>query len=131
MFQNWFSSSNRSTFCIFQNLQLTKISDILTHLIFDKQLSLTNNLTTNQTISIDQFIEDLTQQTISTAQAIAQRYQEKVNDEKQKIINNRERLKKKPPGVHAIITAIENRQRNTIERAQYMLEEQIKSLFVN
>jgi len=58
---------------------------LFTHLIFDKQLSSIIKLTNNGTNATDQFIEDLTQQTISTADTIAQCYASKVNDEKKKI----------------------------------------------
>jgi hypothetical protein len=72
------------------------------------------------------FIEDLTKQTISTAEAIAQGYMQKVNDEKRKILNNQEKFQK-PPSVATIITAIENRQMNMVQRAQYNIEQQLKS----
>jgi hypothetical protein len=71
-------------------------------------------------------IEDLTKQMISTAEAIAQGYTQKVNDEKRKILNNQEKFQK-PPSVATIITAIENRQMNMVQRAQYNIEQQLKS----
>ena len=110
--------------CTFRDLALTKINDILTHLIFDKQLSSTNN----QTNSIDQFIEDITKETISTAETIAEHYVQKVNDEKTKILNNQEKFKK-PPTVDTIITAIENRQLNMVQRAQSNIEQTLKAIF--
>ncbi len=91
-------------------------------------MSSTINLTNNGTNPIDQFIEYLAQQTISIAEKIAQHYIEKVNDEKKKILNNREKFKK-PPTVDTIITAIENRQINMVQRAQCNIEQTLKSVF--
>jgi hypothetical protein len=129
LFKNWLSLSDRSTSCTYQDLQLTNINDILTHLIFDKNLSSTSfNLTNNETISIAKFIKDLAEEAISTAETITQGYQQKVNDEKQKILKNKKKFKK-PPSVDSIIDTIENRQMNMIQRAQFNIEQQIKSLY--
>ena len=38
---------------------------------------------------------------------------------------------KKPPSVDNVIIAIENRQSNMIQHAQYNIQIQLKSLFVN
>ena len=81
--------------CTFRDLALTKINDIFTHLIFDKQLSSTNN----QTNSIDQFIEDITNEIISTDETMAEHYVQKVNDEKRKILNNQEQVTRRPLGL--------------------------------
>jgi hypothetical protein len=91
-------------------------------------LSSTINLTNNGTNPTDQFIENLTQQTISTAEKIAQHYVEKVNNEKKKILNNREKFKK-PPTIDNIIIGIENRQMNMVQRAQCNIEQTLKSVF--
>ncbi|CAF1336678.1 unnamed protein product [Adineta steineri] len=128
LFKTWLSSSKSSsslTLCTFQDLPLTKINDIFTHLVFDKQLS---SATNHQTNSIDQFIEDIIMKTISTAETIAENYVEKVNNEKQKLSNNQEKFKK-PPTVDSVITAIENRQLNMIQRAQYNIEQILKTIF--
>jgi len=109
----------------FRDLALTKINDIITHLIFDKQLSSTTVLSTN---SVDQFIEDITKQTISAVETITEHYIQKVKDEKTKILNNREKFKK-PPTVDTIITAIENRQMNMTQRAQYNIEQILKIVY--
>jgi hypothetical protein len=127
MFKHWFYCTNRSRTCSFQDLALKNINDIITHLIFDKQLSSTPTSINDETCSTKTFIETITQQTISTAEAIAQQYQQKVNDQKQKILNNREKFKK-PPSVDIIHDAIENRQTNIIQRAEYNVEQQVKSL---
>ncbi|CAF1427977.1 unnamed protein product [Adineta steineri] len=128
LFKTWLSSSKSSsslTLCTFQDLALTKINDIFTHLIFDKQLS---SATNHQTNSIDQFIEDIIMKTISTAETIVENYVQKVNNEKQKVLNNQEKFKK-PPTVDSVITAIENRQLNMIQRAQYNVEQILKTIF--
>ncbi len=80
------------------------------------------------TNEIHQFIEYFTQQTTSSAEKIAQCYADKVNDAKKKILNNREKLKK-PPTVDKIITAIENRQVNMVQRAQYNIEQTLNIIF--
>ncbi len=121
-------SSSKSTplrLCTFRDLALTKINDIFTHLIFDKQLSSTAILSTN---SVDQFIEDITKQTIFAVETITEYYIQKVKDEKTKILNNREKFKK-PPTVDTIITAIENRQMNMIQCAQYNIEQILKIVY--
>ena len=129
IFKSWFSDKNRSTSCTFQDLALSKINDIFTHLILDKQLSLTTiHSTDNRTDSIDQFIENTVQQTISKAEIIANFYVQKVNDTKKKILNNAEKFKE-PPTVDTIIAAIENRQLNMIQRAQYNIEQTLKTIF--
>jgi hypothetical protein len=115
--------------CTFQDLALTKINDIFTHLIFDKQFSSTTiHSTNNQTNSTDQFIEDITKHTICTAETIAEYYVQKVNNEKTKLLKNQEKFKK-PPTVDTTITAIENRQLNMVQRAQYNIEQTFKAIF--
>ncbi|CAF1459883.1 unnamed protein product [Adineta steineri] len=127
LLKTWLSSSTSSSLTLytFQDLPLTKINDIFTHLIFDKQLSST---ATHQTNSIDQFIEDIIMKTISTAETIGENYVQKVNNEKQKLLNNQEKFKK-PPTVDSVITAIENRQLNMIQRAQYNVKQILKTIF--
>jgi putative ribosome biogenesis GTPase RsgA len=97
--------------------------------MFDQQFSVStmNNETTS---IIDQFIKVIAQQTISSAETIAQQYLQKVIDEKQKILNNRDKFQK-PPSVDTIITSIENRQNNMIQRMQYNIEQQLKTLLAN
>ncbi len=67
-------------------------------------------------------------QTISTAEIIAERYVQKVTDEEKKIWNNQEKFNK-PPTVDTIITVIENRQLNMVQRAQYNIEQTLKTIF--
>jgi putative ribosome biogenesis GTPase RsgA len=100
--------------------------------MFDQQFSVsTMNLMNNETTSIiDQFIKVIAQQTISSAETIARQYLQKVIDEKQKILNNRDKFQK-PPSVDTIITSIENRQNNMIQRMQYNIEQQLKTLLAN
>jgi DNA-binding transcriptional regulator YbjK len=128
MFKSWFSSTNGSTSATFQDLQLTKMNDIFTNLILNKQLSSTTNSVEQETTSNAKFVQDSIQQTISTAEEMAQSYQQKSNQEKQKILNNQEKFKK-PPTVNSIITAIENRQINMVQRAQHNINQQLKSIF--
>jgi hypothetical protein len=89
--------------------------------MFDQQLSVsTMNVINNETTTIiNQFI-----------QVIAQQHLQKVIDEKQKILHNRDKFEK-PPSVDTIITSIENRQINMIQRTQYNIEQQLKTLLVN
>ncbi len=47
---------------------------------------------------------------------------------KKKILNNQEKFKK-PPTVDTIITVIENRQLNMVQRAQYNIEQTLKTIF--
>ena len=127
MFQHWFYSANRSQTCSFQDLALININDIITHLIYDKQLSLTSACISDETCSIEKEIETITQQTMSIAEAIAQQYIQKANHHKQKILNNREKVKK-PPTVDTLIDAKENRQINIIQRVPCTVEHQVKAL---
>ncbi|CAF1259282.1 unnamed protein product [Rotaria sordida] len=93
--------------------RLTKINDIFTHLIFDKQLSSTTiHSTNNQTNSIDQFIKHIIKQTISTAETIAEHY-----------------VQQTPPIVDTIKTPIGNHQSNMVQRAQYNIEQTLKIIF--
>jgi hypothetical protein len=89
--------------------------------MFDQQLSVsTMNVINNETTTIiNQFI-----------QVIAQQHLQKVIDEKQKILHNRDKFEK-PLSVDTIITSIENRQINMIQRTQYNIEQQLKTLLVN
>jgi hypothetical protein len=82
----------------------------------------------NQTNTIDQFLEDLIETTICTAEIVAHQYGQKVKDEKRKILKNQDKFKKTPTVV-SVITAIENRQLNMIQSAQYNLDQVLKSLF--
>ncbi|CAF4137034.1 unnamed protein product [Adineta steineri] len=127
LFKTWLSSSKSSslTLCTFQDLASTKINNTCAHLIFDKELS---SATNHQTNSIDQFIEDIIMKTIYTAETIAENYVQKVNNERQKVLNNQEKFKK-PPTVDSVITAIENRQLNMVESAQYNIEQILKTIF--
>ncbi len=96
LFKNWLSSSKSSSLTLytFRDLALTKINDIFTHLIFDQQFSTTIHSTNNQTKSIDQFIEDLTKETISSAETIVQHYIHKINTQKQKNIKQSRKILK-------------------------------------
>lgn len=100
--------------------------------MFDQQLSVSTINSTNSTVTsiTDKFIQLVAQQTISSAEIIAQEYLQKVIDEKQKILNNQGKFKKSPT-VHTVITSIENRQLNMIHRAQYNTEQQLKILLPN
>ncbi|CAF1511861.1 unnamed protein product [Rotaria sordida] len=121
MFKNWFLSTSRSTSCTFQDLQLTKINDIFSHIILDKKLSSTTSLTKHENNSIANFIEDSIQQTIITAVEIVQSYEQKVPSKQDKF--------QKPPSITSIINAIENHQMNMVQRAQYNITQQLKVIF--
>ncbi len=128
IFKNWFFSTNRSTICSFQDLALKNMNDVITHIIFDKQFSSTTATSViDETCSTEKFIDTIAQQTISTAEAIAQQYVQTVNDQKQKILHNREKFKK-PPSVDVILDAIENRQINMVQRVEYNIAQQTKYL---
>ena len=127
MFKHWFYTANRSQVCSFQDLALKHINDIITHLIYDKHLLSTSTCINDETGSIETFIETITQQTISTAEAIAEQYVQEANHRKQTILNNREKFKN-PPTVDTIVDAIENRQINMIQRVQFYVEHQMKAL---
>jgi hypothetical protein len=125
MFKKWLSDQSFLTTYTFQDLALTKINSIYTHLIFDKVLSLptsTADITINQTETIETFINDLALRTIFLAEEIAQSYVEKVNNEKTKLLNNGKKFQR-PLVSDTIISAIENRQINMIQRAQYNIEQ--------
>lgn len=128
MFKNWFSSKTRLTSCNFQDLALTKLTEIVTNLIFNQWLLSTTCSTEHEATSTSKFIEDLAQRVISTAEAIAQLYLQKANDDKKKILCNGNKFKK-PPTVNIVVTAIESRQVNIIQRAQFNIEQQLKSYF--
>jgi hypothetical protein len=101
------------------------------HLILDQQfllLSNTNPSIDNQINSINQFIETMIKETISTAETYLEKYVVKVNDEKQKIFKNQEKFNK-PPTVDKVMSAIENRQSNMVQRAQFNIELTLKIHF--
>jgi hypothetical protein len=120
MFKNWLSSKAQLTTCTFKDLALKKITEIVATLLFDQQFS--------STTSIDTFINDTAHQAISNAETIAQGYLQKANDEKQKILSNRDKFKKLP-SVDTVVMAIEDRQVNMVQRAQYNIQQQLKSFF--
>jgi len=122
MFKNWLSSKAQLTTCTFKDLALKKITETVANLLFDQQFL--------STTSIDTFINDTAQQAISSAETIAQGYLQKANDEKQKILSNRDKFKNLP-SVDTIVMAIENRQVNMVQRAQYNIQQQLKSFFSN
>ena len=117
------------TSCSFQDLELTKINNIIAHLLLDKQLIATVNVMNTETFIADKFIENIAQQTISAAEKITQHYMQTVIDEKKKIFNNEEKFKK-PPSVLTIIDAIEYCQMNMVQRAKYNVEQHKKSFFI-
>jgi glycine cleavage system regulatory protein len=100
--------------------------------MYDQQSSaITMNLMNNETTTIiDKFIQVIAQQTISIAEATTQQYLQKAIDEKQKILNNRNKFKK-PPSADTIITAIETRQKIMNQRMQYNTEQQLKQILAN
>ncbi|UJR12882.1 hypothetical protein I4U23_017056 [Adineta vaga] len=133
LFKNWLLSSKSSTLPLhtIQDLGLTKITPLFTHLTLHQHFFLISNADDsidNYINSSHQFIENQIAETISTAQSYLKKHTEKVNDEKQKVLNNQEKFKI-PPSVDTIMNAIENRQLNMIQRAQYNLQQTLKILF--
>ena len=129
MFKQWLSSKYQGTSCSFQDLELTKINNIIAHLLLDKQLIATVNVMNTETFIADKFMENIAQQTISVAETIVQHYMQTVIDEKKRIFDNGEKFKK-PPSVVTITDAIEYRQMNMVQRAQYNIEQHKKSFFI-
>nr|ACD54684.1 unknown [Adineta vaga] len=133
LFKNWLLTSPKSStlsLCTFQNLGLAKIIDIFTHVMFDKHylLPTVHSTTSIEAHSINQFINDIIQETIYHAEAFCEVCIQKVNDEKQKLLKNQEKFTK-PPIVDTIVIAIENRQINMIQCGQFNLEQTLKILF--
>ncbi|CAF3054034.1 unnamed protein product [Rotaria sp. Silwood2] len=92
MFKEWLSLKTTLTNCTLQDLALIKINEIFTQLVFNKQLQPTNHLSmndhNNQINSPNQYIHDLSADTLSKAEKLAQNYTQKVIDEKTKLLND-------------------------------------------
>jgi hypothetical protein len=129
IFKNWISFKSQTNDYTFHDLALTKINDIVTQIIFDQQSKITRNSSIGDSLNItDRFIHDLSVETLSKAEQIAQSYSQQVNYEKQKLLNNRHTFKKSPT-VDEVIMAIENRQNNMVQRAKYNTEQKIQIIF--
>ncbi|CAF1348601.1 unnamed protein product, partial [Didymodactylos carnosus] len=108
------------------DLALKNINDIITHLIYDKQLSSTSTYINKEACFVEELIETTTQQTIYTAEAIAQQYVQQANFHTEKILTIRDKFKK-PPTVDTIINVIENRKINMLQRVQCNIAHQLGS----
>ena len=98
------------------------------HLMFDEHLSNTTTVQTHQPDSANTLLHDLTIKTISNAERIAQNHLQISNNEKQKLLHNTNKFAK-PPTVEHVINAIEHRQENMHRRAQYNLQQTLKTIF--
>jgi len=97
-----------------ENLQLTNINQILKTLLpVQKQPA-------------NQFSNDLTEQILNIAKQKAESYAKKVKHYKGNLLNRQNHIQ---PCYHKIMTAIENRERIMIERAQYHAEKKIQLAF--
>ncbi|CAF1392872.1 unnamed protein product [Adineta steineri] len=121
IFKNWLSLKPFSTTYDFQDLELTNINGILSKLIFNQPTIDTRNLFESSTsdLSIQIFIE--IEQKIRVCD-------EKIQFERKKLFNRRDKLKCKL-FMNRIINTIEHRQINMIQHAQYHTNQMIRFIF--
>jgi hypothetical protein len=127
MFKTWLSSQSPSIQCNFRDLRLTKINEVLTQLVFDRQQT-----TTTKPIELpdssDTLTLDLNIQTLSILEQMAQSYAQKVLDETSKLTKQRDKYKN-ITDLNKISIAIATRSNNIIHRAQYNLQQQLNIAF--
>ena len=127
MFKTWLSSKSPLIQCTFRDLHLTKINEVFTQLIFDRQQTTT-------TIPIDlvhaqnTITSDLNLQTLTILEQMAQRYTQKVLDETSKLYKHKDKCKN-IANLDKISMAIATRSNNIIQRAQYHLQQQLNIVF--
>jgi hypothetical protein len=121
LFTNWLTNPSKTNKYTFKDLALTNITDIFVELAFQKQPASNNNMSTHRINTMDNFISDLSRQTLSKAEQIIQSYKQKITNETTKLTNNRTKFTK-PPTIDTVIAAIADRRINMIQSAQYNIE---------
>ena len=111
------------TTCTFQDLGLNKINNIIVQHIFNPTNSL---LTSSNPTNI--FDSDLTQAILASIATTIQNYENQINQAKTKLQNTKENIKKPGINIDKVIEAIEKREMNMKQRAQYQAQYKIKLL---
>jgi hypothetical protein len=133
MFKNWFifKSTSSISCCTLSNLQLFKITNILTKLLSDQnpprtsiQLSVAEHNSTTDNEASCQFIW----KTLSIAEKRADSHAQRGKDAKTKWYKNPHHTQP-IPCIPNLITTIENRQKTMIDRIQYHLQHKYKIAF--
>jgi hypothetical protein len=111
MFKQWLSiqQSQPTSSYIFQDLKLMNINHIFTQLAFQTQST---------------SINDLAHQTLSKAEHMVQIFQQKIIEEKNKLLKTRCNHKNISL-FDKIMTTIVSRETNMIQRAQYDIEQKL------
>ena len=121
------SYADPKKFCSFEALELTRINALVTQVLFvENHLSNNdNNNTTTIDSNVDRnslSIDEIARRTIVKAETLIETYLRPVKEEKSKLNINRKKFQK-PPAVEAVFQAIEDRQQNMVQRAQYHVEQ--------
>lgn len=135
VFQYWLSHRKSSPTYpyTFQDLRLTKINSIVTHLIWNttKCSPETKNIMNNsEAFTMDEFIQSLAHRTIAAFQERIAYYTEKILNEKEKLSTRREHPTNQSY-IDDLLKCIDDRQLNMIHRAQYNVEQRLKTFAEN
>ncbi|CAF1374052.1 unnamed protein product [Rotaria magnacalcarata] len=80
-------------------------------------------------IPLKQLVFEVTNEAVIIVEKNIQAYIETATAEKRKILSQQNKFNKLPP-VASVMNAIENRQQNMVQRAQYHMEQKMKIIFL-
>ncbi|CAF3387411.1 unnamed protein product [Rotaria socialis] len=109
---------------------LVKMNEIFTFILTNKVLFDSMSTIIVNEIPLKQLVFESMNEAVIIVEKNIQAYIEIATAEKTKILSQQNKFNKLPT-VETVMNAIENRQRNMVQRAQYCMEQKIKILFLD
>ncbi|CAM2725615.1 unnamed protein product [Rotaria socialis] len=114
----------------FMELGLVKMNEIFTFILTNKVLFDSMSTIIVNEIPLKQLVFESMNEAVIIVEKNIQAYIEIATAEKTKILSQQNKFNKLPT-VETVMNAIENRQRNMVQRAQYHMEQKMKILFLD
>ncbi|CAM4978805.1 unnamed protein product [Rotaria socialis] len=131
LFKKWMSLPVASvTMDNFMELGLVKMNETFTFILTNKVLFNSMSTIIVNEIPLKQLVFESMNEAVIIVEKNIQAYIEIATAEKTKILSQQNKFNKLPT-VETVMNAIENRQRNMVQRAQYCMEQKIKILFLD
>ncbi|CAM4978506.1 unnamed protein product [Rotaria socialis] len=131
LFKKWMSLPVASvTMDNFMELGLVKMNETFTFILTNKVLFNSMSTIIVNEIPLKQLVFESMNEAVIIVEKNIQAYIEIATAEKTKILSQQNKFNKLPT-VETVMNAIENRQRNMVQRAQYHMEQKMKILFLD
>ncbi|CAF4723514.1 unnamed protein product [Rotaria socialis] len=131
LFKKWMSLPVVSmTMDTFMELGLVKMNEIFTFILTNKVLFNSMSTIIVNEIPLKQLVFEAMNEAVIIVEKNIQAYIEIATAKKTKILSQKNKFNKLST-VETVMNAIENRQRNLVQRAQYIMEQKIKILFLD